>query len=170
MTEVCTKWIKENAPNNIKGDATPVPPFQLVKTNAKWGDRIICVETTVLKILCADKDGLYLKLLSSHGWKTEVSHWGTFFPAKAWLVTSPECYCNLLRNHNNYITNTAKIRIEGMHPLAADKEIALLYLTRGSSFIESIERTKKRNSNHHPGKYPVRKCRRKRIHDRGSTR
>ena len=48
---------------------------------------------------------------------------GTFVPAKAYLVTSPDCYKNILGRHNRYINDITVIVIEELHPKVLDKEI-----------------------------------------------
>eukprot|EP00957_Ditylum_brightwellii_P207778 15354476-Ditylum_brightwellii.AAC.1 len=63
--EVCNVWMRTHAPKHNADDATPVPEFSIKPAEFKWGG----VETTTLKIHCAEKDGLYLKSMMSHVWE-----------------------------------------------------------------------------------------------------
>eukprot|EP00957_Ditylum_brightwellii_P044893 3404604-Ditylum_brightwellii.AAC.1 len=48
-------------------------------------------------------------------WETATHPRGTFIPARAWLITSPETYKTLLRKHNVYLQSTTAIALEGIH-------------------------------------------------------
>eukprot|EP00957_Ditylum_brightwellii_P002968 227194-Ditylum_brightwellii.AAC.1 len=98
-TEVCTTWLQENVPDHEPEGSVPVPDFCLITSKASWGNGPERVKTTVIKLLCTEKDRLYLKSLLSHVWN-DAQLRGTFVPAQACLVTSLETYKNLLRNHN----------------------------------------------------------------------
>eukprot|EP00957_Ditylum_brightwellii_P155906 11868173-Ditylum_brightwellii.AAC.1 len=116
--------------------------------DTKWGDGDGRVEATVLKFWCAKKDGLYLKSLMSYAWASTKLR-GQFAPAKAWLLTSRDACCNLLRIHNAYIEETNVITVEGIHPTVVNKSIAVAektmsikeYILQKTKLIASMERT-----------------------------
>eukprot|EP00957_Ditylum_brightwellii_P169574 12907039-Ditylum_brightwellii.AAC.1 len=64
-TEVRNNWMLQHAPTHNKEDPTPVPDFSIKSSEFQWEG----VEVTTLKVLCAEKDGLFLKLLMSHAWE-----------------------------------------------------------------------------------------------------
>eukprot|EP00957_Ditylum_brightwellii_P022663 1709027-Ditylum_brightwellii.AAC.1 len=72
-TNVCAKWIQQHAPHHDDTKHTPVPDFTIKSLDINWGG----IGITALKILYAEKDGLYLKLLLSHAW-TPVDCCGKF--------------------------------------------------------------------------------------------
>eukprot|EP00957_Ditylum_brightwellii_P033762 2558543-Ditylum_brightwellii.AAC.1 len=143
----------ENEPE----DLAPVPDFRLVTSKAGWGNGPEHIETTVLKLLSTEKDRLFLKSLLSYVWEKSKLY-GTFVPARACLVTSPETYRKLLCNHNSYIKSTTAIAIEGIHPQVAYKEIVMSaeqvtirkFLLKKTKLIESMELT---NSSEDRGKW-----------------
>eukprot|EP00957_Ditylum_brightwellii_P089187 6792071-Ditylum_brightwellii.AAC.1 len=61
--KVCNQWLKDNAPNHKTEENAPMPEFCIATAKVAWGNGTSQVETTVLKLLCAAKDGLYLKSL-----------------------------------------------------------------------------------------------------------
>eukprot|EP00957_Ditylum_brightwellii_P023406 1766631-Ditylum_brightwellii.AAC.1 len=56
-TEDATQWLNEHHPEYLTDQKTPVPEFKLVTASIKWGIKPDRVNTTALKILCAEKDG-----------------------------------------------------------------------------------------------------------------
>eukprot|EP00957_Ditylum_brightwellii_P080187 6098981-Ditylum_brightwellii.AAC.1 len=74
-----------------------------------------------------------------------------FVLSKAWLLTSPESYKNILRCHNRYLNSTTAVVIKGICSTFLEQEIAGAdedimirdYLLRKCLMIESMERTNK---------------------------
>eukprot|EP00957_Ditylum_brightwellii_P117403 8954528-Ditylum_brightwellii.AAC.1 len=136
--------MQQHAPNHGGKNPTPVPDFKIKSLDVKWGG----VSVTALKILCAEKDGLYLKSLMLHAWNS-ATYRGKFVPAKAWLITSPDAYRSLFNGHYKYIDKTTSITIKGFHPRVASKDIAVSgekilikeYLLGKTNLIKSMERT-----------------------------
>eukprot|EP00957_Ditylum_brightwellii_P009826 741312-Ditylum_brightwellii.AAC.1 len=60
-SEDATQWLGENSPEYRLGQLALIPDFKLVTTSIKWGDEADRVNTTALKILFAEKDGMYVK-------------------------------------------------------------------------------------------------------------
>eukprot|EP00957_Ditylum_brightwellii_P071620 5444950-Ditylum_brightwellii.AAC.1 len=56
-TEDATQWLSNHHPEYRTDQQTPVPEFKLVTASINWGIKPDRVNTTALKILCAEKDG-----------------------------------------------------------------------------------------------------------------
>eukprot|EP00957_Ditylum_brightwellii_P134043 10219836-Ditylum_brightwellii.AAC.1 len=95
---ICDAWTKENSVE--KGTSANIPNYKLVIGERTYGNGMEKVEATTFCIICKDKDGLYLKTLLSEMWKQEEKPRGVSPPAQRDLITSPENYNQLLRNHN----------------------------------------------------------------------
>jgi hypothetical protein len=127
----------------------PIPDFKLVTASLKWGKEPDRVNTTALKILCAEKDGMYVKTLFARAYKCKGCPRGLFLPARGWLVTTAATYKALLKQHNNYLIHNKVIAPEGIHPKVLEKDIIVAqetvsvhnYLLKKSKVIESIEQT-----------------------------
>eukprot|EP00957_Ditylum_brightwellii_P095493 7273811-Ditylum_brightwellii.AAC.1 len=76
-------------------------------------------------VICRDTDGLYLKALMSASWQRDDKPRGVLIPSRTDLVTPPETYKQLLRNHNAYDQNATAVAVEGLPLMALDTEIAI---------------------------------------------
>lgn len=92
---------------------------------------------TVLKILCAEKDGLYLKNMLSAVWSKEYKPRGIFVPARTNLVTSLKIYKQLLNNHNRYIHQTTAVIVKRVPFKVLDKTALLGMKIKKEKMIES---------------------------------
>eukprot|EP00957_Ditylum_brightwellii_P024079 1816190-Ditylum_brightwellii.AAC.1 len=86
---IVTNWIKKQQKQQTDKPAI-MPKFKVVKTTIKWVKNDNRIKTTVLKLLCAKKDGLYFKTLLANAFNSPNKPRGTFVPLKEWLLTSPE--------------------------------------------------------------------------------
>lgn len=109
--KITSRWTHEN---EDEADLNPIPKFRIVKATQKYGNNADRIKTTVLKILCAEKDGLYLKSIMAATWEKEGKPQGIFVPARTNLVTSPAVYKQLLKNHNRYLNQTSLVVAEGI--------------------------------------------------------
>jgi hypothetical protein len=106
-------------------EQTPVPEFKLVMASIKWGIKPDRVNTTALKILCAEKDGMYMTTLFARMYKRKDCPCRLFLPARGWLVTTPATYKTLLKQHNKYLLQTKAIAIERLHTKVLKKRVQL---------------------------------------------
>eukprot|EP00957_Ditylum_brightwellii_P032138 2436743-Ditylum_brightwellii.AAC.1 len=82
-------------------------------------------------------------------WKGEFKPQGLFVPAHTDLITPPDAYKQLLRNHSTYVENLTAVGVEGLHSNVLMKEIDILeekvlvreYLMRKNKNIQSMECT-----------------------------
>eukprot|EP00957_Ditylum_brightwellii_P032178 2439734-Ditylum_brightwellii.AAC.1 len=123
-TDITKFWNEENNINKEKETAT-APKYKLMVGERMYRNGGGKVEATTFKVICKDKDGLYLKSLMSATWQHEDKPRGVFVPSRTNLVTSPATYKQLLRNHNMYIQNTLAVTVEGLHPKVVDKDITV---------------------------------------------
>eukprot|EP00957_Ditylum_brightwellii_P061142 4639749-Ditylum_brightwellii.AAC.1 len=146
-SEDVTQWLGENHPEYQLGQPAPIPEFKFVTASIKWGDEPDRVNTAALKILCAEKDGMYVKTLFARAYKCKGCPRGLFLPARGWLVTTAATYKVMLKQHNKYLIHTKAIAIEGLHIKVLKKEITVEqetvsvcnYLLKKSKVIKSIE-------------------------------
>eukprot|EP00957_Ditylum_brightwellii_P099139 7551127-Ditylum_brightwellii.AAC.1 len=123
-TGITKHWININTVASDKEGAT-TPSYKLIVGKKKYGNGTEKVEATTFKIICKDRDRLYLKLLMSATWRHEVKPRGVFIPSHTNLITLPKIYKQLLNNHNAHIQNTTSVAVESLHPTVLDKEIAV---------------------------------------------
>eukprot|EP00957_Ditylum_brightwellii_P160089 12186777-Ditylum_brightwellii.AAC.1 len=119
---IAKEWLETYCPD-YEDTETQVPEFKVLISAVKWGEGDNCIKMTVLKIVCADADGLYLKMLLLATFQNTNKPCGTFVPAKSWLITSPACYKKILRHHNKYITEVTTISIKGLHLKVLEQKI-----------------------------------------------
>eukprot|EP00957_Ditylum_brightwellii_P075866 5765841-Ditylum_brightwellii.AAC.1 len=81
--EDATQWLNEHHPEYRTDQKTPVPEFKLVTVSIKWVIEPDRVNTTALKILCAEKDGMYMKTLFARTYKHQGCPHGLFLPARS---------------------------------------------------------------------------------------
>eukprot|EP00957_Ditylum_brightwellii_P015742 1186712-Ditylum_brightwellii.AAC.1 len=62
-TDNAIQWLSQYHLEYCMDQPTPVPDFKLVTASIKWGIEPDRVNTTALKIVCAEKDGMYMKTL-----------------------------------------------------------------------------------------------------------
>ena len=143
--KITNNW---KAINNVNIIDDKIPSFCIIPATQKYGNGSERVKTTVLKILCTEKDRLYLKNILSAVWSKEYKPRGIFVPARTNLVTSPEIYKQLLKNHNRYIHQTTTVVVEGV-PFNELDETALEGMKAkketmsNTNHIKSMERTYK---------------------------
>eukprot|EP00957_Ditylum_brightwellii_P184918 14083632-Ditylum_brightwellii.AAC.1 len=80
-SEDATQWLGEHYPEYHVGQPALIPEFQLVTASLKWGEEPDRVNTTALKILCAKKDGMYVKTLFTRTYKCKDFPHKLFLPA-----------------------------------------------------------------------------------------
>eukprot|EP00957_Ditylum_brightwellii_P054273 4111259-Ditylum_brightwellii.AAC.1 len=73
-TEDATQWLGEHHPEYCMGQPAPVPDFKLVMASIKWRIEPDRVNTIALKILCAKKDGMYMKTLFARTYERNTVH------------------------------------------------------------------------------------------------
>eukprot|EP00957_Ditylum_brightwellii_P178191 13572211-Ditylum_brightwellii.AAC.1 len=81
-TEDATQWLSKYHPEYRTDQQSPVPDFKLVTASIKWGINLDRVNTTAFKILCAEKDGMYMKTLFTRTYEHQGCPRGLFLPAR----------------------------------------------------------------------------------------
>eukprot|EP00957_Ditylum_brightwellii_P145923 11112374-Ditylum_brightwellii.AAC.1 len=81
-SEDATQWLRANHPEYRLGQPAPIPDFKSVTVSLKWGKEPDRVNTTALKNLCAEKDGMYIKTLFARVYERKGCPRGLFLPAR----------------------------------------------------------------------------------------
>eukprot|EP00978_Attheya_sp_CCMP212_P033078 scaffold131908_cov53-Attheya_sp.AAC.2 len=86
-------------------NAVPVPLFNLVPLNYRWGNGKGRFETTMMNIECATSDTPYLKALLSESCHQERFECGQLIPEGIHLMTNVKTLKVLMSAQNKYLEN-----------------------------------------------------------------
>ena len=142
QNEIIDSWVEAN---HSEDEVVNALKFKIVVAEEKYGNDKGRVEATTLKILCARKDGLALKTIMADVWKSENKPRGIFVPAWTDLITNPQTYKQILRNHNAYVNMVTSIPIKGVSKEAMEGKVGMNETLKGRLEshvnIESMEQT-----------------------------